>query len=77
MGEISAKRGSGMCQRTFDTGVAPVLRQELAHIPLGTTGHDARTDKHQLGRGAARVRRSATMQRTYCLVLPLANTHSA
>src|SRR5271169_2259523 len=45
--EVDAERGSGMCQGALDTGVAPVLRQKLASIPLGTTGHHAGTDKYQ------------------------------
>src|SRR6202008_1079589 len=46
-GEIDAERGSGMGQGAFDTGVAPVFRQKLARLPLGTTGHDAGTNKYQ------------------------------
>src|SRR6266404_367640 len=45
-GEIDAGRGCGMCQGAFDTGVAPVLRQQ-----------HARFDEHQL-----RSRRGASAQ---------------
>src|SRR6266446_9626414 len=42
--EIDTKRGSGVCQGTFDTGVAPILRQKLADILFG-----AGVDEHALG----------------------------